>query len=103
MQTVSGDIERLSDEMSTLSRDVGDLSHDFDLLAARSRHTDETLGGLIGTFSNIENHIRDQGLTLADLLSWKARTDARLDALEKRDPSAARRRGDPSAAPVRFG
>ena len=81
--TMSKQMGTTAKRMDLLSRRMGQMAVKMDLMSARADHPDQNITKLLGTFASLEVHLVKLFEAEAETQAWKAKTDARLEAIEK--------------------
>lgn len=78
-----------TEDLEQVSKDLVKMGTNVELMATRNKLTEEAVQDLRGTFASIEQHLLKLFEQDAAMKSWMAAMEARVEALEKRQPPAA--------------
>jgi len=83
------DLENNTQDLHRVSESLEKMSERVKRMSERSRETEEAVQQLRGTFASIETHLVSLFERDAETQTWKAAMEARVEALEKKQPPAA--------------
>lgn len=86
---VVASLDALSANVKANTADQERMAEEMKRMAARGRLMDEDLQALKGTFASIGEHLTKLFERDAETQAWKKAMEARMEALEKKQPPAA--------------
>lgn len=89
LEALAANVKANTADQKRMAEDQKRMADDLDRMAQRGRLMDEELQNLQGTFASIGEHLVRLFERDAETRAWRERVEARLEALEKRQPPAA--------------
>jgi predicted nuclease with TOPRIM domain len=83
------DQKRMAEDQKRMAEDQKRMAEDMDRMAARGRLMDEDLQSLKGPFASLGEHLIRFFERDAEMRAWREHMEARVEALERKQPPAA--------------
>ncbi|MCE7873124.1 hypothetical protein DYH09_22485 [bacterium CPR1] len=89
LEALGANVKANTEDQKRMADDQKRMAENLDQMAARGRLMDEDLQSLKGTFASLGEHLIRLFERDAEMRAWREHMEARVEALERKQPPAA--------------